>query len=418
MTSESDPKIFNEALAAERVAQDRGGNVRAIYPQRAPAVGCDDVPFMPRHDDEDAGGRREAPARAIVPGSKRTSQWRCAADLEGKTVPPKEWLVPDMIPKRSITLLYGDGGTGKSLLSLQLAAAVATGGMWLGHQLKQGRAVFPSAEDEEDDLHRRLSDIIADMGCRFADLHNLTYRSFVGEDATFAQIEAPGRPLVPTELCQEVEELLSVQKPELLVLDTLADLFPGNENDKAQVRQFMNILKGLAFRHDCAVVLLAHPSLSGMASGMGTSGNVAWSGSSRARLYFERVTNHEGKEDNEDARVLRTMKANHGPKGGEIRATWRNGVFKMDAQESPLDRVARNAKAERVFLSLVRLYAEQGRPVNPERAASDFANDPDAEGIRKEAFQKAKASLLAQGKIRHGEHRRGGRPRNILEVVE
>jgi AAA domain len=47
-----------------------------------------------------------------------------AASLEGKPVPEREWLVRDLIPAKNVTLLYGDGGTGKSLLALQLGAAV------------------------------------------------------------------------------------------------------------------------------------------------------------------------------------------------------------------------------------------------------------------------------------------------------
>jgi hypothetical protein len=83
--------------------------------------------------DEACAGEVESnvmqfPARGqgdIAPA--RTSKWFCAADLEGLQVPDREWLVPDLIPTRTVTLLYGDGGTGKSLLALQLAVAVALG---------------------------------------------------------------------------------------------------------------------------------------------------------------------------------------------------------------------------------------------------------------------------------------------------
>lgn len=132
-----------------------------------------------------------------------------------------------------------------------------------------------SAEDEADELHRRLDDIARHEDVGFSDLDRLTLRSLAGEDALFARFEAASGPLMPSALCEEVDTFLSEQRPTLLVLDTLADLFPGNENDKAQVRQFMNILKGLAIRHDCAVVVLAHPSRAGMSTGSGDSGNVA-----------------------------------------------------------------------------------------------------------------------------------------------
>ena len=50
----------------------------------------------------------------------------------------------------------------------------------------------------------------------------------------------------------------------LVILDTAADLFGGNENDRGQVRQFMNALSRIAMKINGAVVLCAHPSRAGM----------------------------------------------------------------------------------------------------------------------------------------------------------
>ena len=68
-------------------------------------------------------------------------------------------------------------------------------------------------------------------------------------------------------------------------LDTLADVFAGNENARQEARQFIGLLRGLAIEHDLAVVPLAHPSLSGMTSGTGTSGSTALLDSVRARSF-------------------------------------------------------------------------------------------------------------------------------------
>lgn len=106
------------------------------YPESYVAQATGNVMQLP-------GGGRVAAAEVPV----RQSQWRSAADLEGVPVPEREWLVPDLIPARNVTLLYGDGGTGKSLLALQLAVAVALGRSWLGLPVKAGNALFPSAED-------------------------------------------------------------------------------------------------------------------------------------------------------------------------------------------------------------------------------------------------------------------------------
>ena len=263
-----------------------------------------------------------------------------------------------------MTLLGGDGGTGKSLLALQLACAVATDGQWLGRPVSSGGVVFVSAEDDEAELQRRTDDIRRHDDKAFSDLHRLTLRSLAGEDALLARLDRQTGAMVPTGLFAELDRQIASEMPALVILDTLADMFPGNENDRSQARQFIGLLRGLAIRHECTLLLLAHPSQAGLNSGSGTSGSTGWSNSVRSRLYFERIIS-EGYEANPNARVLRNMKANYGPKGGEIGATWREGVFVPDATETGIDRVAGNAKAERVFLAFLRLHSAQGRKVNP-----------------------------------------------------
>jgi AAA domain len=88
------------------------------------------------------------------------------ADWEGVPVPPREWIVPDYIPHKTVTLLYGDGATGKSLLAMQLAAARALAGEWIGLLPEPGQTLVLSAEDDADEMQRRLDDIRKFYGVR------------------------------------------------------------------------------------------------------------------------------------------------------------------------------------------------------------------------------------------------------------
>jgi RecA-family ATPase len=79
------------------------------------------------------------------------------------------------------------------------------------------------------------------------------------DDAILA-LPADGRgngALVATPLYQEIDGLLAENRPALLVLDTLADIYGGNEIVRAQVRQFINMLRRLALNYDSTVVVLA-----------------------------------------------------------------------------------------------------------------------------------------------------------------
>lgn len=254
----------------------------------------------------------------IQPAPARESRFYSAATLKGKPVPPREWIVAGLVPDRNVTLFGGDGGTGKSLLALQLAVAVTAGCGWLGKETSTGRAIFLSAEDDDDELHRRPDDILWATGRNYDDVAGLTLRSLAGEDALLA-IEGQ-LSLMEPELFRELNALAVDENPALIVIDTLADVYPANENDRAKVRQFIGILRGLALKRRCAVILLAHPSLTGMASGTGASGSTAWNNSVRSRLYLSRII-QDGYEPDPDTRVLTTKKLNSGRIGGEIGMT-------------------------------------------------------------------------------------------------
>ena len=321
---------------------------------------------------------------------------------------------------RQVTLLGGDGGTGKSLLALQLAIASATNNRLLGRETREGSTIFISAEDDEEELHIRAAEIANHYKVSLADARGVTIRSLAGESALLAVEAQLG--LTETTLFSELEQRAADDAPDLIVIDTAADTYPANENDRAKVRQFIGILRGLAIRRNAAVVLLAHPSLSGMTSGAGTSGSTAWNNSVRSRLYFSRVKDETGFDSDPNKRILVNKKLNYGQVGTEIGMTWRDGVFVADYGEPGLDRVARSAKAERVFLKLLTTFNQGDRHVSPNQSATHaptvFAKHPDVEGVSKRALAMAMENLLSSGRVRIAEHGRGASIRKHLEVSE
>ena len=101
----------------------------------------------------------------------------------------------------------------------------------------------------------------------------------------------------------------------LIALDTAADMFGGNENDRSQVRQFIGLLRGLAITANAGVLLASHPSLSGITTDSGLSGSTGWHNSVRSRLYFKAAKAAEGDKANPDLRELEVRKNNYGPSG-------------------------------------------------------------------------------------------------------
>ena len=357
---------------------------------------------------------------ATLQVDQRTSTFFSAAELDGLDVPIRDWLVDGWIPVGNVSSLYGDGGVGKSLVALQLAIGVASDTGWLGNPVEAGKALFISAEDDRAELHRRTHAAAQGAGVDLANLTGLHLRSLAGEDALLALLAREGV-LHATALFAEIERYVEELAPRLVVLDTLADLLPGNENDRSQARQFITLLRGLAIRHECAVMLLAHPSMSGMASGTGAGGNTAWNNSVRARLYLDRVVMNDGGhrfEPDPDARILRNKKNNYGRTGGEIALRWVDGAFQAEASPAGLDAVASNAHAERIFKDLLDLFGKQGRRVNAAPGANYapkvFAGHPQSEGVTNRAFKAAMERLLIAGEIHAAEEGPPSKRRSFL----
>ncbi|GAB5506099.1 MAG: hypothetical protein Rhirs2KO_12620 [Rhizobiaceae bacterium] len=330
-----------------------------------------------------------------------------ASSLAKKTVPPREWHVAGLVPAGNVTLLSGDGATGKSLLALMLASATVAGRQWLGLDVRQGGAVYFSAEDDTDEMHRRLADIAGHYGHQLAALGDLHLLDFTGDDdPILGKPDATRATIEPTDLFQKMRRFAARHRPKLIVFDTLADIFGGDEILRSHARRFIGILRGLAIETGAAVVVLAHPSLAGMASGSGTSGSTGWSNSVRSRLYFERITERaNGQRETEadpDRRVLRRKKANYGRAGDEIELRWANGVF-VPASVTDADARAAEKRVERKFVQLLHAYTAEGRntSVNPGStyAPALFAKDPRRGHITKGAFVNAMNRLLAQKAI-------------------
>lgn len=56
------------------------------------------------------------------------------------------WLVHDLLPAGGLSVLYGQPGSGKSLLALDLGFSVAAGCDWFGRKVNQGGVIYASGE--------------------------------------------------------------------------------------------------------------------------------------------------------------------------------------------------------------------------------------------------------------------------------
>jgi hypothetical protein len=301
---------------------------------------AEDAPhWVPRADSQDPGGHtqheQEAPPVPLETFS--------ASEFQEVEPPPRRWLVRDRVPIAAVTLLAGDGATGKTTIAMQLGVCVAAdlSGWLTGIVEEHGPVLFFTAEEDKAEVHRRLRAIV--------DHHSIPYPPDLyiycadGLNPQLAAIAPRSRQLEPTAVYEALRLTLDQLRPKLLVLESSADLYGGDEINRMQVRLFVSYLRQLARDFDCAVILLSHPSVRGMADDSGTSGNTAWHNSVRARMYFKTLSETEG---GSHLRALEIKKNNYGPQGEIIKLHWQNGVFVPEPRPGSFEREAAYKKAE------------------------------------------------------------------------
>lgn len=217
-------------------------------------------------------------------GSDTRFEYASFADLHDNPPAQREWTLREWLPRATLALMSGPGGIGKSLLGQQIATAVATGDEMFGCESTQGPVIGFFCEDSNEELRRRELSIINGKGWQPSVLRDLHLQGRQGLENTLANF-GPDRILVMTGLLRHIESECERIRPVLVILDNVAQMFGGIENDRHQVTVFCNRLTAIAMKFNCSVLLLGHVA---KAEGSEYSGSTAWEAAVRTRLWMRR----------------------------------------------------------------------------------------------------------------------------------
>ena len=306
-------------------------------------------------------------------------------------IEPLEWTLDGWIPHKAITLFGGDGGIGKTTLSIQLAIAAAGLRPWLGRIVTPRRVLFVSGEDNIPRLVRTVKYIADRMG---HDASNLTLLSLDGfAEPYLVRIERNGT-VTSTATLEHIVRIMREKSCDMVIFDPVANLWTGDEVNREHVTTFLSVMRNrIATQLGATIVINAHPSREGIKDGTGFSGSSAWNNSVKARLYLRSDPNDQ------DQRILELAKANDGRAGQKIIMKWDKPIFVSEGttvSNSP-DNI------DTVFMSILEKRFKLGMMVShkpsPTYAPTVFERDEGSNNIKRRDFEHAMMRLKEAGKI-------------------
>jgi RecA-family ATPase len=181
-------------------------------------------------------------------------------------------------------------------------------------------------------------------------------------------------------------------------------------------------MQALAGAAGGSVTILSHPSLSGINSGSGISGSTAWHGAFRFRQYLSGIKPDGDEQPDTDLRQLEFKKNQYGPTAETIALRYQKGLFLPLPGVTSLDKVAKEAKADDVFLELLRRFDRENRNVSDKGgigyAPGLFAKEEEAKraALGKKELDAAMRRLFAGGTIWNAPYGKPSRPHHRLAV--
>jgi putative DNA primase/helicase len=167
-------------------------------------------------------------------------------DIQAK---PIDWLWPEYLPKGMLTILAGEGGTGKSTIAFNLAATITTGGFWPDGTRCNNPSnvlIFSTEDEPETVIQPRL------MAAGANPNHYGIIRGTLDDKGRKRSFDANRDMDLLRKAFQEIGSV------SLLIIDPITTLVKGDINQSNVVRQSLEAVIELASEYKCSVIGITH----------------------------------------------------------------------------------------------------------------------------------------------------------------
>ena len=226
----------------------------------------------------------------------------------------REWLIPQWLPANTVTMFTGDGGAGKSWLTLQAVCQIACGfrDAFLNPDFEKvadittrRNVVFATYEDEPAEIKRRLQALASGMPWIADSLTIIQQHLHLVDMRGIGSVWGPGlgNHIQNTgDLLAAGEDLRTIceeKNASLLVMDPLSGAFGGNENDRTAVYDFVSSFRGWGDTAKCAMLVIGHLPKGTEGRAAGFSGSTAWEASTRSMWLLSKKSLSQETGENE-----------------------------------------------------------------------------------------------------------------------
>jgi len=197
---------------------------------------CETIRRMLAWNSEDCRGcprrrRRQLPRFQIVTLEELISSAK-----------PIEYICEPILPKRSLVLLVGKGGVGKSLTCLHVAGAVSSGGRIFGRFECEKTRVLIIDEENTASVYKQRAKLLGLDSLK--NIHVINLQDFQLTDQSHFEF---------------LREILRERSYGLIIIDCWTNVVPGiDENKAGEVADILKRLRRLAYEYDATLLVIHH----------------------------------------------------------------------------------------------------------------------------------------------------------------
>jgi hypothetical protein len=179
--------------------------------------------------------------------------------INGEEIPRRPWLVPGLVLRKQVTVMVAPPGSGKSLLTLQLAMVCSAGTTsWNGWRPRgRFRVLMINSEEDHDEMLRRFYAAHKVMNIPDELLSGVVMAESP-EDIVVAEHDNRTKTVIATPMKEQIIATIRRQKIDIVIVDPFSETFKGDENDNSQLKWAAVLWREVARRTNVAILLVHH----------------------------------------------------------------------------------------------------------------------------------------------------------------